>query len=43
VEDGLTGEPLAMEAGRIKFTLPSLGWKMIRLNPQRGQPRHGKE
>ncbi|MEM2936012.1 MAG: DUF6067 family protein [Candidatus Bathyarchaeia archaeon] len=35
VEDGLTGEPLAMEAGRIKFTLPSLGWKMIRLNPKK--------
>ncbi len=34
-EDGLTGEPLAMEASRIKFTLPALGWKIIRLNPKR--------
>ncbi len=40
VEDGLTGKTLTMEAGRIKFTLPSLGWKIIRLNPKRGQPRH---
>jgi len=34
VEDGLTGEPLTMEAGRIKLTLPPLGWKIIRLNPK---------